>query len=249
MGVDVKHCVLATIVLAAGAACSDDEGSPVDPTAAGRGGSSGSAGRGGSAGTSGAAGFGGGGGTLPDGGVTDGGLPDGSLPDGGLPRIVASLDGDAVILSSLDEVWIQTCSNTFQVVRREGDAWTPLRDDRPEARNLQVGAHYLDGTFIDACRLSLGCDVGTCAPLSRPLESYQLAKLVAREYVSVGQAAAPTCEALDAGAPLDGGAGAGVRQLPDVETRVPEGALGVSVRFYRNASCDAPPVTLVVPVE
>ncbi|HTV21914.1 MAG TPA: hypothetical protein VMG12_24660 [Polyangiaceae bacterium] len=242
-------CVWMASALLGAVACSEDEPFPVDPTApAGRGGSAGNAGRGGMSGMAGSMGGAGAGGA-DDAGTGDAGS---SLPDGGTPRFLATLEGDRVSLSSLDPVWVARCTRNFQVVQREGDDWTPLVDDRPDGTNLLYEAHYLDGVMNDACRLSVGCDVGGCIPLSDvadEIDPFQRDALIAREFVSIGTAAAPTCDRLDAGVDLDGGSDAGVRQIPNIETRVPVGALGVSVRFYTDAQCRTPRLTVVVPVE
>jgi hypothetical protein len=127
--------------------------------------------------------------------------------------------------TTADNVWIQACTPSPRLVHEVDGVWTPLRDDRPEGTNLQFGPHYLDGALEPACRLSLGCDVGGCEKFPLAPEPFVTTynHLVAREFVQVGLASAPTCDQLDAGLDPDSGSDAGVRQLPDIESRAPAG--------------------------
>jgi hypothetical protein len=153
--------------------------------------------------------------------------------------------------TTADNVWIQACTPSPRLVHEVDGVWTPLRDDRPEGTNLQFGPHYLDGALEPACRLSLGCDVGGCEKFPLAPEPFVTTynHLVAREFVQVGLASAPTCDQLDAGLDPDSGSDAGVRQLPDIESRAPAGSIGVEVRYWRDSQCLTGEITSVVPVE
>jgi hypothetical protein len=241
----IQRCVgysTATIVsLLAAPGCANTNDFSDDHTDGGTGGFR--QGRGGTGGSS----TGGSGSSSGAGGSTDGGSGGTDLSDGGLAQFSAVLEGDRVRLSSSDGVWIERCQRNPRLVQQDGDAWTPLRDDRPEAYNLLDAAHYLDGSFRDACRLTLGCDVGGCAAFSTMYDPY--VPLVAREFVQVGQASAPTCDQLDAGIEPDAGSDAGVRQVPNIESRAPTSAIGVEIRYYRDSRCRTGAITTVVPVE
>jgi hypothetical protein len=243
----VRYATTAAALLMGGAACSEyDE--PDTITNGGTGGSSsgaggtgggggqpgGSSGNGGSSGTSGAGGSG--------------------MPDGGLAQFSAVLEGNQVRLTTSDNVWIQACVLNPRIVKQVDGVWTPLRDDRPEGTNLERDMHYLDGSLQARaeCRQSLGCDVGGCeafpvAPM--PLRN-NYDRLTAREFVQVGLASAPTCDRLDAGVEPDASSDAGVRQVPDIESRAPEGAIRVEIQYWRDSQCSTGnDVTIVVPVE
>lgn len=172
------------------------------------------------------------------------------MSDAGLARFRATLAGETVSLVALDPVWLERCQRNPQLVQRSGDAWVLLRDERPEAFNLNHAAHYLDGAYHSDCRLSLGCDVGGCEafPKSEPFDS-DYAPLIAREYVEVGQIGAPTCEGEDAGINVDAGSDAGVRLIPSIESRAASGPLGVRVRYYRDSGCGTEAITAEIPVE
>jgi hypothetical protein len=241
----VRYATTAAVLLI-GAACSDDDspdtisdgGTAWSPAGAGgTGGGGGQAGgSGGSGGVSGASGAGGSG-----------------VPDGGLAQFTAVLDGNQVRLTTSDDVWIQACVPNPRVVQQVDGLWTPLRDDRPEGTNLEHDAHYLDGSLQARaeCRQSLGCDVVDCeafpeAPM--PLRnSYD--RLTAREFVQIGQAPAPTCDRLDAGTEPDASSDAGVRQVPDIESRAPAGDIGVEIHYWRDSQCSGAGITTVVPVD
>ena len=175
-------------------------------------------------------------------------------PDSGLVRFSATLQGEVVRLTASEPVWISGCQRNPVVVQRVSDAWVLLQDDRPDANNLLYAAHYLDGTYHSACNASLGCDVGGCQALSvdaDPFDSY--APLIAREYVQVGQFGAPICGLEDAGIALeeigDAGSDAGVRRVPNIESRAPSNPLGVRVRYYRDRFCATGAITTEVAVE
>lgn len=260
MKADSRRAATLAVTLLAGAACSES-GSNL-PNDGGSGGSPSSPGGtgGGQSSLSGAAGASepggsGAGGSSGDGGSGAGGLSSAGgswAADGGLPHFTATREGDTVRLTTSDEVWIESCFRNPRVVQHEGDGWAALRDDRPDGYNLLRAGHYLDGAFVDeTCGLSLGCDVVGCTYFPSDPEDfipfYQ--RFSVREYVQVGEAAAPTCDFIDAGVPLDGGADAGVRQVPNIESRAPTGALGVEIRYYLDSSCESDVITTVVAVE
>lgn len=117
-------------------------------------------------------------------------------------------------------------------------------------REPDVQGAYLDGTLEPACQRDRGCDVAGCRAFPPDPSSAFHDALVAREFVQVGQASAPTCDPLDAGTDRDASSDAGVRQVPDVESRAPAGPIGVQVRYYRDSGCPAEDeITVVVPVE
>jgi hypothetical protein len=163
------------------------------------------------------------------------------------------LEGDTVNLKALDHVWLERCERNPQLVQRSGDAWVLLRDERPEAFNLNLAAHYLDGTLNSDCHLSLGCDVGGCEefPAGDPSDFY--APLIAREYIEVGKLSAPSCERADregdAGEDSDASRDAGMQLIPSIESREPTGALGVRIRYYRDSECRTEPLTVEIAVE
>jgi hypothetical protein len=227
-------------LLMAGLGCSEDGSSPKGPiTGGGRGGSAAGAAASGASGSAG----------NPAGSGGAGGSEEPGTPDAGGGRFLATLQGEIVSLDSLDPAWWTLCRGP-QIIQRTGDEWTRLQDDRPEAFNLNHAAHYVDGVYHSDCRLTLGCDVDFCTPFPEdPLEfgSRYFTPLVAREYVQVGQRAAPDCE--DAGVALDAGGDAGSRLVPDIESRVPGSPIGVRVRYYLDSRCQTEPITTDVPVE
>jgi hypothetical protein len=224
------------------AACSGRDATQVEPTAsAGTAGApTGASGSGGSEATGGSAGGGGAGGA------------GGAQPtDAGVTRFRARQSGDLVELVALDEAWLIDCEKNPQLVQSVNGVWMPLRDDRPEAFNLNHAAHYLDGSYFSDCNLSLGCDVSACRRIRDAREEFReyTLKLRAREYVQVGEAVAPACGS-DAGVEIDAGNDAGVRRVPNIESRAPSAALAVRVRYYPDNSCSENAwVTLDVPVE
>jgi hypothetical protein len=244
MAIREARVVVVLLLLAAVACTRDDSGGPGPVANGGGGGSASVAGAGGRAGDAGSAGE-------PSGaGGSAGSMPLG-LADAGAARFRASLQGQTVSVEALDDVWIALCNRDLQLVEQLDGSWTPLRDDRPEASNLQHAAHYLDGAFHSDCRLSLGCDVSYCVPFSEvPWDSeWDQAPLIAREYVQVGSVAGPSCDALDAGVDADAGSDAGVRRVPAIESRVPTHPLGVRVRYHSDSRCQTDPITTHVAVE
>ena len=121
----------------------------------------------------------------------------------------------------------------------------------PEAFNLLRAAHYLDGTYEPDCYRSLGCDVEFCEAF--PGDDEEVADyrstLRAREYVQIGQSDALICGAEDAGIALDAGIDAGLRLVPNIESRLPSAPLGVRVRYYRDSNCWTEAITTDVAVE
>jgi hypothetical protein len=235
----------AMVMLLAAVACAQNDSVGPDPVANGGGGSPSVAGAGGHAGDSGSAG-------QPSGAGGSAGSMPLELPDAGAARFRASLQGQTVSLEALDDdVWVVVCNRSLQLVEQLDGSWTPLRDDRPEASNLQHAAHYLDGAYHSDCRLSLGCDVSYCVPFSEvPWDSaWDQPPLIAREYVQVGDVGGPSCEQLDAGVDPDAGSDAGVRRVPAIESRVPTHPLGVRIRYHSDRRCQTDPITTHVAVE
>lgn len=242
----VRHVLTAAALLMGAAGCSDDEspGTPIGGTGgsssgAGGTGGGGQAGQGGGAGSGGSSGQGGAGGSAG--------------PDAGLAEFQAVLVDGAVHLTTSDRVWIGRCEPYPRVVQEvDPSDWRPLLDDRPEGTNLQHAAHYLDGELEAECRPTLGCDVFSCDAFPLAPDRYESGynPLIAREYVSLGQAPAPTCEFLDAGIDLDAGSDAGVRLVPNIVSRAPEapGQLGVEIRYYRDSRCQTERITTVARV-
>jgi hypothetical protein len=243
----VTHAMATVALLMGAAACSEDD----EPGRITDGGSAGSSSEAGGTGGGGQAGLGGSGGGGSGGSSGVGGAGGTGMTDGGLAQFVAVLEGTEVRLSTSDDVWIQACARNPRVVQQAGDTWTPLRDDRPDGTNLQLGAHYLDNSFLDACRQSLGCDVGGCEAFPSVPEPFVTPynRLIAREFVQVGQASAPTCDQLDAGIDPDASTDAGVRQVPDIESRAPAGPIGVEIRYWRDSQCNTGAITTIVLVE
>ncbi len=237
------RCGLGCVVLLVAAACTEKDTTGFPVVTAGSGGSASSVG-----GSSGSGGNGGGAGTT----AGSGGSMDGGAPDAGAPRLRAVLEGQEVKLTALDPIWLRHCDmENPRLVQRANDAWTLLVDDRPDGTNLQQDAHYLDGAYHSACRLSAGCDVAGCAPLSEFEEDYGQFqfRLTAREYVQTGEQRAPTCEQGDAGFDADGGSDAGGRSVPAIESRAPAGPLGVRLVYYLDSACQTQPVSVDIPVE
>jgi len=244
----VRYATTTVVLLMGAAGCSED--SPDTVTDGGRAGSSsGAGGTGGGGGQPGGSGGGGSGGSSGTSGAGGSGLP-----DGGLAQFTAVLEGNQVRLTTSDPVWIQACVRNPRIVHQVDGVWTPLRDDRPEGTNLERDVHYLDGSLQAraACEQSLGCDVGGCEAFPLAPESFRnnYDRLTAREFVQVGQASAPTCDRLDAGTDPDASSDAGVRQVPDIESRAPAGAIGVEIHYWRDGQCSTgSDITTVVPVE
>jgi hypothetical protein len=67
--------------------------------------------------------------------------------------------------------------------------------------------------------------------------------------VQVGQSGAPLCGLEDAGIPLDAGLDAGVRLVPNIETRAATGPLGVRIRYHRDSHCETEAITTDIAVE
>lgn len=224
------------------AACSEDD--PIYWNGVAGGGAGGSAGAGGS----GASGEGGSVAEAGAAGVMEAGAPD--APASAPARFQAVLEGDRVTVTALDPVWIILCNDNLRVVQQVNDSWTLLRDDRPPASNLHHAAHYVDGEYHSDCRLSLGCDVGSCTPFSDigPELQWYRPRMIAREFVQVGELDAPTCDLVDAGSGSDAAGDAGTRSVPNIESREPSGPLGIRIQYYRDA-CDSDPITTDVPVE
>lgn len=182
--------------------------------------------------------------------------PDSGSSDAGARHFEATTSGQTIGLRPLANVWLSTCSEALRVVQRSGEAWVPLRDDRPESINSLHAAHYLDGAYQSDCRQSLGCDLSICMPFTGSddggAEGYARSNdrlLLAREHVQAGDAPAPSCEDEDAGTPSDAGSDAGSRRVPLIETRTPTGPLGVRVRYYLDSRCRTDQLTAFVPVE
>ena len=241
--------------LAAALACSESSSGRGPIQSAGTGGTSPGANEAGSAGQP---------GSLDDAGSSPGGTAsdtDSGTPDAGSPPFQAFLDGQTVRLRALANVWLTGCGESLLVVKRVGDGWVPLLDERPDGGNFQHSAHYLDGAYHPNCRLTLGCDVGYCVPFSGSdidWGSDQDAEwnnwpLSAREYVRVGNIDALTCDTLDAGVPPDAAIDAGLQRVPAIESRSPTGPLGVQIRYYPDNPCQAAasidPITALVPVQ
>jgi hypothetical protein len=239
-----RHAVTAAVLLMGAAACSDDD-SPDSPSG-GTGGSTSGAGGTGGGGQAGQGGRGAGaGGSAGQGG--SGG------PDGGVVEFSAVLVDGAVHLTTSDRVWISDCTRSPRVVEEVGASdWSPLLDARPEGPNLLHEVHYLDGELEAECRPPLGCDVLECVAFPVAPDRYESPynPLLVREYVSLGQAPAPTCESLDAGIELDAGSDAGVELVPNIVSRVPEASvpIGVEIRYYRDSQCQTERITTVVRV-
>lgn len=237
-GVGVAAPLLCAVLISA-AACTTKDSTTVDPIALG--------GSGGSPLDAGASGSGG----SPTDAGGSGGTMD-SDADAAPPRFRAVLEGQRVVFTPLDPVWINTCNEPNpRIAQRSGDSWTLLDDDRPEGTNLHHGAHYLDGEYQSDCRLSLGCDVGGCRAYADAVEDqgrFQF-RLVAREFVQVGEQPAPTCDTEDAGIALDAGGDAGLRAVPVIESRAPTGPLAVRLRYFRDSQCQTEELTVDVEVE
>ena len=70
----------------------------------------------------------------------------------------------------------------------------------------------------------------------------------------MGERQALTCDALDAGSPLDAGSldagpDAGLRVVPEIESRAPTGPLIVRLAYYLDRQCNTAPLTTDVVVE
>jgi hypothetical protein len=242
-----RRVLVATGLALAVAACSEYE--RVEPSAhAGTGGSSSGASGMGGGGQAGSMGGGGQAGSMGD-SAGSGGSGGSELPDAGVARFSAELAGDTVQVTTEDDIYVVHCAGGVQLVRREGGAWVPLRDDRPEGHNLHHAAHYLDGDYQSDCRQSLGCDVLACSASLESRDPLEERRLIAREYVQVGQASAPSCAELDAGLDPDASSDAASRQVPAIESRVPEGELGVRIQYYWDSGCQTGAVVTVVPIE
>lgn len=242
MTIELRSCAL--LLLALVAACDDKDSTQLGPSTDG--GAAGSAGAGGAGpGVSGAAGVSGASGSAGQGGQGGSGVD----PDAGTVRFSATLEGTRVNVTALDQVTVEACNQSVRLVQRVGDSWEPLLDERPPGFNEQLAAHYLDGVYDSACRLSLGCDVAYCYSLTEGPDTFDAPYLIAREFVKVGERAALTCDAQDAGVELDAGPDAGVRFVPDIQSRAPSGPLGVRIRYHRLANCAGDAITTVVPVE
>jgi hypothetical protein len=173
-------------------------------------------------------------------------------------RFQVAAEGDRLKVTPRDPVWWLTCSDNLQPAQRVDGSWSVLRDDRPEGFNQHPAAHYLDGTYQSDCSLSLGCDVLVCEQMPTDPERIRDEMYVStREFVQVGQQAAPTCDeeeqvrldaGLDAGV-LDGGLDAGGRQVPVLEARTPSGTLGMRIRYFPSNDCSGTPLTADVAVE
>ena len=241
MGMVPTRYMLGGLVLLTSAVACTEKDSTSFPVVAGSGGSSSE-----DAGLSGAGGSGSGGDASAAGG--SGGSSGSDTPEAGVARFQAVLDGEVVRLTALDPVWMLTCNfENPRVVQRSGDsgdAWTLVTDERPDGFNFQQEAHYLDGVYQSDCSLSLGCDVGGCVDLAEGVEEFG-SRVVAREFVQVGELPAAICD----GDPADGGVDAGVRTVPAIESRAPTGALGVRLVYYRDDRCRTEPITTDVAVE
>ena len=242
-----RLAVTGTVPLMGVAACTRDDMTKVDASV--NGGSVDASVNGGTGGFSLDAGATGNGGYAAGAGGSGGSL-DIDMPEAGPTRFLAVLDGERVRLTALDPVWLFQCDEPNpRLARRLGDTWTLLRDERAEGFNLHHAAHYLDGEYQSDCALSLGCDVGGCTSLADfeqdvgPLQS----RLIAREYVQVGQLEAPSCDQEDA-ANLDAG-DAGRRSVPAIESSAPDGLLAVRFQYFRDSRCQTGAITTDIEVE
>lgn len=236
----MRSRVAAAVLLMGVAACTQEDRTQVYVGAnGGSGGSSLDPGLSGSGGE--AAGLGGSGGSI-----------DADVPEAGAARFQAVLDGERVRLTALDPVWLSLCNEPNpRLAHQTGDTWTILRDERPDGFNLQHAAHFLDGAYQSDCRLSLGCDVGGCTSLEdfeQDVGVFQ-SRMIAREYVQVGQLDAPSCDREDAGVNLDAGDDAGRRSVPAIESRAAEAPLVVRFRYFRDNRCETGAITTDIAVE
>ncbi len=233
----------AAVLLVGAAACTEKDVTEVAIRATG-----GSGGSSLDAGTSGTSGSGG----SPAGAGGSRGSTDVDLPEAGTERFRAVLDGERVRLTALDPVWVSQCDDPNpRLAQRAGDAWTLLRDERPEGFNLHHAAHYLDGSYQSDCVFLLACDVGGCRSIADFEEDVGVfqSRMIAREYLQVGQLDAPTCDREDAGVDLDAGGDAGRRSVPAIESRAPDGPLAVRLRYFRDSSCRTEAITTDIAVE
>jgi hypothetical protein len=139
------------------------------------------------------------------------------------PGFRVRLEGAAIILEARSGAKLthETCQDSIGLEKHEGNAWVPMRDDRPPP-SANPG-FYLDGTYFPA-HLDPGCDFVVC-------DDYPATQVVghAEEYVKTGTKA-PLADPHSDETAVD-----------VIETRAFHGDVRVNVQYRTTANCgDAP---------
>jgi hypothetical protein len=157
----------------------------------------------------------------PDGGPEDASVDASmALPK---PPFRMRLDGRMLVLDTLGhQAWaFKDCSNAF-VLEKFGNAWAPLRDERPHDGR----GYYLDGKFIR--EQSVGCEV-SCMKLGKTRDIAR-----AEEYVQIGTKFPPPDEPEP------------TTPVFVVSSQPIAGALRLIVNYFRDSSCGGELQTAVI---
>lgn len=143
------------------------------------------------------------------------------------PSFRAHVDGDDVIIETSGQAWFAAgCGEPLDVDKRAGDAWTPLRDDRPQPSNGHIDDYFLDGEYVAA--RDFDCNVPDCARMGATVRAGS-----ALEFVKIGTRLRPN----DVGLPPG--------EVPFVETRPYRGEVAASLTYSETSDCRASETTIV----
>ena len=167
---------------------------------------------------------------VPDAKVPAANVPDARVPDAnvtGTTMFVARFEGDAVVVTTPTRapLYYAQCTAYYALEKRSGDAFIPLRDDRPNPPPTW-GPHtgyYLDDEFVPP-NYDEGCDVLDCATL-RP--EIHLGSVL--EYVQTSTRpplADPAYEGREVPA-----------TVPVIESRTVHGRIRARIGYSTDASC------------
>jgi len=146
-----------------------------------------------------------------------------SVPD---PGFRVRLEGVAIILETRSKAKLthETCQDRVGLEKHVGNAWVPMRDDRPPP-SANPG-YYLDGIYIPA-HYDLGCDAVVC-------DNFPTTQVVGRaeEYVKTGTKAPTDLNSNETAGDV-------------IETRSFHGEVRVAAQYRTTADCsDAETATL-----
>ena len=107
------------------------------------------------------------------------------------PSFGAHLEGSDVILDTNGRAWFAAaCGEPLAVDKRDGGAWIPLRDDRPQPSNEHhIDDYFLDGEYV--APRDFDCDVPLCTFIGPKVRAGS-----ALEFVKIGHRARRSNESI-----------------------------------------------------